>query len=101
MRAFSFKWSDTVDKYSLIVVNSTNWPASNVGDFPTQLATSFPGFSPTRPTKRGRVGENPLNEVAQLVVHSHANTEVVGSNPFEALKLQLQLPNDCEGHIYI
>ena len=31
----------------------------------TQAATSFPGFSPTRPTER--VGENPGNEVAQAV----------------------------------
>ena len=30
----------------------------------TMGATSFPGFSPTRPTERERVGENPGYEVA-------------------------------------
>ena len=34
-------------------------------------ATSFPGFSPTRPTERerGRVGENPGNEVVVTAVN--------------------------------
>ena len=31
-------------------------------------ATSFPGFSPTRPTERERVGENPGNEVGMAGV---------------------------------
>ena len=38
---------------------------------PLQPRSSFPGFSPTRPTERervGRVGENPGNEVGRFLL---------------------------------
>ena len=41
-----------------------------------QHATSFPGFSPSRPTV-GRVGENPGNEVEQHVPDNCTSTRLV------------------------
>ena len=39
----------------------------------TKFAISFPGFSPTRPTKRGRVEENPGNKVAKFDLYSNTS----------------------------
>ena len=49
------------------------------------IATSFPGFSPTRPTDVRRVGENPGNEVVLIVSKSSISCSRL---PSEKLKLE-------------